>query len=108
MVEQRLSDLDFAPFFRRTYHPSPAAWEDQVLYFLMLDRFSDEREDGYRGNDGTPVNGTTPLFQSGDAGNATQTAADAERWREAGRTWAGGTLRGLASKMGYLQRLGVT
>ena len=30
------------------------------------------------------------------------------RWREAGVRWAGGTLKGLASKIGYLQRLGVS
>ena len=30
----------------RTFFPSPAAWEDEVLYFLMLDRFSDGRENG--------------------------------------------------------------
>ncbi|MEA2584835.1 MAG: hypothetical protein QOF33_2920 [Thermomicrobiales bacterium] len=108
MVEQRLSDLDFAPLLQRTFHPSPAAWEDQVFYFILLDRFSDEKEDGYLGNDGTVVQGDTPLFQPADAGNAIQTPEDAANWREAGRSWAGGTLRGLASKMGYLQRLGVT
>jgi glycosidase len=108
MVEQRLSDLEFALLLDRDFHPSPVAWEDQVFYFLLLDRFSDGREDGYLANDGRSARGTTPLFRSGDAGNAIGTAADAERWREAGRTWAGGTLRGLASKMGYLQRLGVT
>lgn len=108
VVEQRLSDLDLVPLLRRAFHPSPVAWEDQVFYFLLLDRFSDGREDGYLGNDGRPVRGTTPLFQPGDAGNAIATVADAERWREAGQTWAGGTLRGLTSKMGYLQRLGVT
>ena len=24
------------------YHPSPADWRDEVLYFLLPDRFSDE------------------------------------------------------------------
>ncbi len=52
--------------------------------------------------------GDTPLFQPGDAGNAVQTEADAPRWREAGGRWVGGTLKGLTSKIGYLQRLGVT
>jgi len=36
------------------------------------------------------------------------TDADAARWQNAGGTWVGGTLKGLASKIGYLQRLGVT
>jgi glycosidase len=108
MVEQRLADLDFDPILQRSFHPSPVAWEDQVFYFLLLDRFSDGREDGYLDDEGRPVRGATPLLQPGDAGNAIGTAVDAERWREAGRTWVGGTLGGLASKMGYLQRLGVT
>ena len=33
---------------------------------------------------------------------------EANRWREAGARWVGGTLKGLTSKIGYLQRLGVT
>ena len=49
-IEKSLLDLDFASLTRRTFTPSPAAWEDQVLYFLLLDRFSDGNEKGgYRG-----------------------------------------------------------
>src|SRR5678815_5529745 len=40
-VEKSLQDLDFAALTRGPFTPSPAAWEDQVLYFLMLDRFLD-------------------------------------------------------------------
>ena len=36
-VEKSLLDLDFASLTRRKSTPSPAAWEDQVLYFLLLD-----------------------------------------------------------------------
>ena len=109
MVEKSLRELDMRPLTRRAHTPSPAAWEDQVFYFLMLDRFSDGREQGFRGNDGRVVGGgVTPFFQPGDAGNAVQTAADADRWRAAGTGWVGGNLKGLASKIGYLQRLGVT
>ena len=55
-IEKSLLDLDFASLTRRTFTPSPAAWEDQVLYFLLLDRFSDGKEKGgYRDNDGRPV-----------------------------------------------------
>jgi glycosidase len=109
MVEKSLQELDLRALTRRTYTPSPAAWEDQVLYFMMLDRFSDGREQGYRDNDGQLVtSGSTPLFQPGDAGNAIQSEADGARWRDAGGGWVGGTLKGLTSKIGYLQRLGVT
>ena len=37
-----------------------------------------------------------------------QTEGDAARWREAGGHWVGGNLKGLTSKIGYLQRLGIT
>ena len=40
-IERRLSDIDWPTYLQRRFTPSPAAWEDQVLYFLMLDRFSD-------------------------------------------------------------------
>lgn len=36
----RVSDIDFAALCAgRKFQPSPLAWEDQVLYFLLLDRF---------------------------------------------------------------------
>jgi glycosidase len=109
MVERSLQELDLVTLSDRTFTPSPAAWEDQVLYFLMLDRFSDGKEYDYFDNDGQPVlSGTTPLYQAGDAGNAVRTEQEAARWREAGVHWAGGTLKGLASKIGYLKRMGVT
>jgi glycosidase len=109
-MEQRLADVDFdALTAGRAFFPSPAAWEDEVLYFLMLDRFSDGRESHYRGNGGTLVTaGTTPPFQPVDRGNATTTAADRQRWFDAGGKFVGGTLRGLESKIGYLERLGIT
>ena len=109
MAAKSLRELDIKSLTRRAYTSSPAAWEDQVFYFLMLDRFSDGREQGFIGNDGRLVSsGVTPLFQTSDTSNAIQTPEDAARWRSAGSGWAGGNLKGLASKIGYLQRLGVT
>jgi len=104
MTEKNLHEVDLPSLSDRKFFPSPAAWEDQVLYFLMLDRFSDGQEKGYRSNDGTVVRrGSTPLFQSTDAGNA-----DASHWKAAGQKFCGGNLFGLTSKLGYLERLGVT
>lgn len=109
MTERRLEDLDLESLRDRQFTPSPSAWEDQVLYFLMLDRFSDGKEQGYKDNDGEVVtSGTTPLFQPADANNAIKTDDDARRWREAGAKWVGGTLKGLESKIGYLKRMGVS
>src|SRR5215468_12579894 len=61
MSEKSLREVALARLCDRQFFPSPAAWEDQVLYFLMLDRFSDGNEKGYRGNNGRRVRrGTTP------------------------------------------------
>ena len=95
MVERSLRELDFDALTAREFFPSPSAWEDQVLYFLMLDRFSDGHEKEYRDNDGGWVtHGATPRFESSDAENAMETPESRERWREAGARWVGGTLKG--------------
>jgi hypothetical protein len=111
MARQSLADLNLQPIISGVnYFPSPIAWEDQVFYFLMLDRFSDGNENGYKDNEGNLVpSGTTPLYSpADDAENAVKTEADAARWREAGTKYVGGKLKGLQSKIGYLKRLGVT
>lgn len=92
---RRVADLDFSRFGAAT--ASPSAWADEVLYFLLVDRFSDGNEDV-----------ATPPLRPGDEGNAVQTDADAAAWRAAGAGWVGGTLAGVRSKLGYLARLGVT
>src|SRR5262245_46735713 len=104
-IEKSLAELDFASLTRRTFTPSPAAWEDQVLYFLLLDRFSDGNEkDGYKDNaDRLVHDGMTPLYRPENSGRI-----DYEVWLHAGDGWQGGTLKGLRSKLGYLRRLGIT
>ena len=104
-IEKSLLELDFAALTRRKFTPSPAAWEDQVLYFLLLDRFSDGKEkDGYRNNEDQPVrSGDTPLYRPEDPGRV-----DYDAWLRSGGDWQGGTLAGLKSKLGYLRRLGIT
>jgi len=109
--ERSLKEIDFSSLTQgREYYPSPATWEDQVLYFLLVDRFSDGKEyGGFRDANGNPINGptatrTTPLFNlAHDAWKA-----DRETWFRAGMTWCGGTLAGLKDKIGYLRRLGVS
>lgn len=104
-IEQSIADIDWLAYQKRPFTPSPTAWEDQVLYFLMLDRFSDEKEKGYIDNNGNPVTtGTTPLFQF----DRDAYQADREQWADHGNRWLGGTLNGLTSKIGYLKRLGVS
>jgi glycosidase len=105
MPERSLTEIDLPSLVhQRQFFQSPVAWEDEVLYFLMLDRFSDGRETGYRDNAGQVViSGSTPPFQPHDAGGAPR-----EGWVRAGQRFCGGTLHGVASKIGYLKRLGVS
>ncbi len=79
---------------RASVHPSPADWRDQVFYFFLPDRFSDGAEDA------------RPLFDR--AHPERFRAADKGGWMAAGKVFQGGTLRGVASKLDYLQKLGVT
>jgi glycosidase len=110
MPLQSLADLRLDDLIRgKAFTSSPTAWEDQIIYFLLVDRFSDGHEKGYRDLGGNFVNtGTTPLFQPADALNAVQTPDDAARWRGAGDGYVGGHLNGITSKLGYLKRMGVT
>lgn len=96
---ERVRDIELP---RRTpCFPSPSAWRDEVLYFLLVDRFSDGAEQG------------RPLVDRLDPGIA-RPAVNGEPWRwdrwaqSGGQRWQGGTLQGVRSKLGYLKRLGVT
>jgi glycosidase len=89
---RRLAEADLTP--RGRVIPSPATWRDEILYQLLPDRFSDGRED------------SRPLFDPAtpDQFKATDRAA----WMSAGTRFNGGTVRGIMSKLDYLQGLGVT
>ena len=104
-VPKSIAEIDFANLTKRRYTPSPDCWADQILYFLMLDRFSDGNEKGgYRDARAQPVTtGTTPLSSDGDIGSVAYW-----EWLGQAAGWQGGTLKGLKSKLGYLRRLGVT
>ncbi len=109
MPHQNLRDLDLSELTYRKFFASPTHWEDQALYFLLVDRFSNDSETDYLDLNGSLVSsGITPRFQPADQDNAVMTEDDATAWREAGTRWNGGTLRGVHSKLGYLRRLGVT
>jgi glycosidase len=87
---------------RQRYHPSPADWRDQLLYFLLVDRFSDGREN------------TRPLLDRSNRASARPDGADGvpwrwDRWAESGaKRWQGGTIQGVASQLEYLAALGVS
>ncbi|HKY02782.1 MAG TPA: alpha-amylase family glycosyl hydrolase, partial [Burkholderiales bacterium] len=86
---------------RLRYFPSPSDWRDEVLYFLLPDRFSDAQEH------------TRQLLNRNDL-NAARNGADGQPWRwdEWARSGAerfqGGTIAGIRSKLDYLKQLNVT
>lgn len=75
--------LDFEP--NVPLHPSPRDWRDQVIYFLLVDRFDDHRRDPPPYVAGTPPPARDPA---------------------AGRRFQGGTLRGILRRLDYIQGLG--
>jgi glycosidase len=93
-------EIDFPR--RLSYHPSPGDWRDHVLYFLLVDRFSDGQEH------------TRPLLDRNNRSAARPAAADGESWRwdrwaqSGAQRWQGGTIKGVQSKLDYLRELGVT
>ena len=87
---------------REPYHPSPADWRDEALYFLLVDRFSDGQEAARPLLDRSSLAAARPALPNGQAW----------RWdlwaRSGAERFQGGTLRGVQSKLPYLRRLGVT
>ncbi len=91
-VPRSLAELNLTP--RGAVHRSPVEWRDQIFYQLLPDRFSDGHED------------ERPLY---DPDNPDEFCAkDKAEWMAAGNRFVGGTLRGVQSKLDYLQELGIT
>jgi glycosidase len=87
---------------RQSYHASPVDWRDEILYFLLVDRFSDGRED------------TRPMLERDNTAAARPSLPNGESWRwdrwaqSGAERWQGGNLQGVSSKLDYLKALGVT
>lgn len=88
----RLASASLQP--RGAVTPSPQDWRDQLLYFLLPDRFSDGGE------------AQRPPFDRNDPGQFV--AGDKAAWMAAGKGFTGGTIKGIESKLEYLAGLGVT
>lgn len=90
---------------RDLVHPSPQDWRDEVLYFLLPDRFSDGKEH------------LRPLLDRSqlDARRAAYAQVNGlphwrwDLWKQSGESrFQGGTLAGIMSQLPYLTNLGVT
>jgi glycosidase len=80
-----VSKLNFSPAAQ--WHPSPADWRDQFIYFLLVDRFNNNAAD-------------IPAYQPGKPTTARQ--------GDAGHHFQGGNLKGIRDRLDYLQGLGCT
>jgi glycosidase len=83
-----------------SYFASPLDWRDEVLYFLLPDRFSDGKESA-RG-----LLTREEIVQLRSAGNRADW--NWKQWAESGKRWQGGTINGIRGRLDYLKALGVT
>ena len=98
--------LDEWPDRKNGWQQSPRDWREQVFYFFLVDRFSDEfsLESGSGGPPYRPPLKRTDLRSSGRV-----QGDEWELWARSGmQRFQGGTIRGATSRLGYLQDLGVT
>jgi glycosidase len=82
------------------YTPSPSDWRNEVLYFLLPDRFSDGQEATRRLLSRDEIRG----LRAGQS----RPGWSWQDWAESGKRWQGGTLQGIRGRLDYLQGLGVT
>jgi glycosidase len=94
---RKLEDINLKEIKKgREYTKSPEAWDEELFYFLLVDRFNNHEQD-------------YPLYDpEKDYENALQSEESRNNWLEAGNDWVGGTLQGIIEKLDYLENLGVT
>jgi len=77
--------------------PSPSDWRDEVIYFLLPDRFSDGRDRA------------RPVLDRNNLWGARPSGWRWDRWAQSGcMRYQGGTLAGVTSRLDYLVDLGVS
>lgn len=89
-------EINWTELESKQFTASPQSWQDQILYFLLVDRFSNGQES------------EATALESADKNSALTSQESAVAWRAAGDTYVGGTLSGLLTKLEYLQNLGIT
>jgi glycosidase len=82
---------------RKKFHPSPADWRDQIVYFFLPDRFSDGNEAG------------RPLVDPANQAASRPAGFRFDQWAQGGSDrYQGGTIKGAESKLPYIASLGAT
>src|SRR3954452_20216360 len=85
---------------RSGHTPSPVDWRDEILYFLLPDRFSDGGEAGRQMLSRQEIR---DLRSRPD-----RDGWNWQQWAESGKRWQGGTLGGIRGRLDYLEQLGIT
>jgi glycosidase len=82
--------------FDYKYFESPEDWSNEILYFLLPDRFSDE-------------NTSRPLLDRDTLVAVRGSNWSWEKWAQSGKYhFQGGTIKGMKAQLGYLKKLGIT
>jgi glycosidase len=92
--------LDQARREKISYFPSPESWQDEVLYFLLPDRFSDDKTDS------RPLLSRSEIIGLRSA--SSRPGWNWQAWANSGKRWQGGTIRGIRQQLDYLADLGIT
>ena len=101
LTDARAQVLDRARSGDIKYHPSASNnFRNEILYFLLPDRFSDGEEASRPLLTRTEI--TTMRQQT------TPFSINWQQWAESGKRWQGGTIKGVQSKLDYLKSLGIT
>src|SRR6185312_1635791 len=99
--QPRPADLHHTPRAEADhYTPSPADWRDEVLYFLLPDRFSDGKEERREL--------LTQTRRAALCATPARPDIDWRAWAASGARWQGGTIAGIRGRLDYLQGLGIT
>ena len=80
---QSVNDIDYTPI--RNVHPSPADWRDVFIYFLLVDRFDNNRK-------GTKPYTSSSKIQEPDISE--------------GKKFQGGNIKGIIRRLDYIKGLG--
>ncbi|HXJ81105.1 MAG TPA: alpha-amylase family glycosyl hydrolase [Candidatus Methylomirabilis sp.] len=103
LVQRLLSDprpdsIRAVPLPRRqSFYASPSDWRDEIIYFLLPDRFSDGQES------------TRPLVNAANRSRFRPPGFRWDGWSASGSgRYQGGTIQGVTSKLDYIRSLGAT
>jgi glycosidase len=80
------------------YYPSPVDWAQEVLYFLLPDRFSDVEDHAH----------PRPPLDRNNLEDARGPNWRWDKWMISGKLFQGGTIKGMKERLGYIKRLGIT